>query len=62
MLDFLRNTLVPQGTISPEDIDLMTVTDDVNEAICVVKSMMQRNAREIAIARKPHRIWFLGEH
>lgn len=33
MIDFLRNTLVARGTISPGDIDLLTLTDDPQEAV-----------------------------
>ena len=33
LLDWLRQAAVAHGTISPHDIDLMTVTDDVDEAV-----------------------------
>ena len=32
MLDWVRTTLLSEGKISPEDLDLFTVTDDVEEA------------------------------
>jgi len=33
MLDWFRNTLVPEGTISPEDLDLLTVLDDPQDVL-----------------------------
>ncbi len=33
LVDWLRTSLVPRGLISPEDVDLFHVTDDVAEAV-----------------------------
>src|SRR5438270_6680625 len=33
LLDWVRNTVVPSGRISPNDLDLVTLTDDVGEAV-----------------------------
>ena len=33
LLAWLRDTLVPQGLISPEDLELFQVTDDVDDAV-----------------------------
>jgi len=33
LLDWFKNTLVTRGTISPEDLDLMTVLDDPEEIV-----------------------------
>ena len=33
MVDWIRGTLLANAYISPEDLDLMTVTDDVDEAV-----------------------------
>ena len=33
MRDFIRDTMMAQQTISPEDLDILKVTDDVDEAI-----------------------------
>lgn len=61
MLDFVEGTLVREGTISPEDIRLLTVTDSVDEAMAAIERMASARAEEIGRARKPGRLWFLGE-
>ena len=33
MINWARNTLEKEGFISPGDIELMTLTDDVDEAV-----------------------------
>ena len=33
LLDWLRDTAAARGTISPGDLDLLTLTDDVDEAV-----------------------------
>jgi uncharacterized protein (TIGR00730 family) len=38
LLDWLSGTLEAQGYISPGDIDLMTVTDDVDEAVAHIEA------------------------
>jgi uncharacterized protein (TIGR00730 family) len=38
LTEWIRSTMVPAGTISPADMDLFTVTDDVAEAIAVIQS------------------------
>jgi uncharacterized protein (TIGR00730 family) len=38
LLDWVRSTLVPTGTINEADLDLVTVTDDVAEAIGVIQA------------------------
>ena len=37
LLDWLRQTAAAAGTISPVDIDLLHLTDDVDEAVRVVR-------------------------
>ena len=37
LLDWIRGTLVEHGTVSPKDLDLITVTDDVAEAVRVIQ-------------------------
>lgn len=42
--DFVRKSLIEGGTISPEDIDLVTVTDDPDEAIAIIaRAEAERN-------------------
>ena len=41
------------GTISPEDLDLMLVTDDVNECVNHIKTAIQRFGLEYEKRFKP---------
>jgi len=56
MIEFIRKTLVEQGTIDPQDVDLLTVTDDLDEAERVMRSGA---AMFDVIAQRPMRV--LGE-
>jgi uncharacterized protein (TIGR00730 family) len=38
LVSWIRDTAAAQGTISPGDLDLVTVTDDVAEAIAVIQA------------------------
>ncbi|WP_346621996.1 TIGR00730 family Rossman fold protein [Blastococcus montanus] len=38
LLGWIRDTMVAEGTISPGDLDLVTVTDDVAEAVSVIQA------------------------
>jgi uncharacterized protein (TIGR00730 family) len=38
LLDWVRSTMAETGTISPPDVDLLTVTDDIGEAIALIQS------------------------
>jgi hypothetical protein len=38
LLDWVRSTLVPSGTISPADLELVTLTDDVTEVVRVIQA------------------------
>ena len=38
LLDWIRTTPATQGMINPADIDLLTVTDDVEEAVTFIKA------------------------
>jgi uncharacterized protein (TIGR00730 family) len=42
LLDWLRDTVAAQGKISPRDLDMLSVTDDVDEAV----SLMVAGVRE----------------
>jgi uncharacterized protein (TIGR00730 family) len=48
MLDWLRGELLDDGFISPEDVDLLSVTDDVGEAVEVVVSSYERRSAQAA--------------
>jgi predicted Rossmann-fold nucleotide-binding protein len=46
------------GTISPEDEDMLCITDDMDEGLEFLQSMIEKHAPK----RKPFRArWFLGE-
>ncbi|MHB8470960.1 MAG: LOG family protein, partial [Gaiellaceae bacterium] len=36
LLDWIRDRLLPAGTVSPADLDLLSVTDDPAEAVRIV--------------------------
>jgi uncharacterized protein (TIGR00730 family) len=36
LVDWIRNTMVPSGKISPEDPDLLHLTDDPEEAVRII--------------------------
>jgi uncharacterized protein (TIGR00730 family) len=58
MLDFVQETMVNQGTISPPDIGHFLVTDSPEVAI----EHIQKAARRMGVApKKPKRWWILGE-
>ncbi|RMH14025.1 MAG: TIGR00730 family Rossman fold protein [Planctomycetota bacterium] len=40
MFDFLRDKLIAEATISPEDLDLFTLTDSVDEAMECIRSAL----------------------
>lgn len=61
MIDYLRDTLLAAGTISPEDLDLLVLTDSPDEAAEVIHRASHANSEAIARARQPSRWWFLGE-
>ena len=49
LVDWLRGTMLDRGTIAPGDLDLFTVTDDVAEAVEVVKG----GHRAPSMAKRP---------
>jgi len=59
LLDFARGTLLANGTISPEDIDLLRLTDDLGELRSVLEGAVAANAA--AWSRVPRRRRILGE-
>ena len=59
LLDFLRGTLVREGTIAPEDLDLLTPTDSPEEMAGLVYRALEANRK--AIVARPRRRRMLGE-
>ncbi|MCX5703224.1 MAG: TIGR00730 family Rossman fold protein [Candidatus Omnitrophica bacterium] len=43
MLDWLRNTVLKNGNISKDDLDIFTVVDDPKDAAKVIKKFYQKN-------------------
>ena len=53
MIDWIKGEMLPDGMISPEDLDLLYVTDDLEEAVRTVLECYERNcAEDVAEARK----------
>lgn len=59
MFDFFRDRMLANGTISPGDVNLLTLTDSPEEAIDRIKAGVAENYG--TIARRPKRSWLLGE-
>ena len=45
LLDWIRSTMAATGTISPADLDLLTVTDDVAEVVAAIHASDAGRAR-----------------
>jgi uncharacterized protein (TIGR00730 family) len=56
LVGFMRETLQRVGTISPEDLDLLTITDSPDEAMAAVRQGLEADGMT---ARRPIRV--LGE-
>jgi len=41
VVEWLRTTLVDAGTISPHDLELLTVTDDLDEMLRVIRACVE---------------------
>jgi uncharacterized protein (TIGR00730 family) len=47
LLDWIRATMLDEGKISPEDLNLLVVTDDVEEAVTVIVDCFNEQCYEI---------------
>jgi uncharacterized protein (TIGR00730 family) len=47
MLDWIRNELLADGMISPEDVELLHVTDDPDDAVALVLSCYDRRCADM---------------
>jgi uncharacterized protein (TIGR00730 family) len=53
LLDWIRDRALAEGTVSPEDLELLTVTDDPAEAVeCVLERYLERNHDSPHTSRK----------
>ncbi len=59
LLDFIKDRQLAQGTISPEDLSLLPLTDDPKEAMSIVRRELQKAAA--AHKPAPRKRWWLGE-
>jgi hypothetical protein len=48
LLDWVRDTLVPAGTISEKDLDIITLTDDLDAAIAEISACYDGQSKRIA--------------
>ncbi|WP_433245061.1 TIGR00730 family Rossman fold protein [Streptosporangium sp. CA-135522] len=47
LLDWIKNTLVSSGKISPADVDLIQLTDDVDEAVRIIADADRNRAERL---------------
>ena len=47
LVDFIENTMIDEGVISPEDLDLFVVTDDLDEVVTSICSSIEEQIQEI---------------
>jgi len=48
LLDWIRDSALPEGTVSPADLELLTVTDDPEDAVrCVLGRYAQRDGSNV---------------
>jgi uncharacterized protein (TIGR00730 family) len=44
LIEWIRSTMLPAGTISEADLELLTITDDVEEVLSVIREAEARAA------------------
>jgi hypothetical protein len=59
LLGFLRDRMVPEGTITAPELDILTVTDDPGEAVARILASDEKMRQ--ARPRHPRPRWALGE-
>jgi uncharacterized protein (TIGR00730 family) len=52
MIDWIKGEMLPDGMISPEDLDLLHVTDDLDQAVQIILECLEENGAEIPAERK----------
>jgi predicted Rossmann-fold nucleotide-binding protein len=60
LTDFLRGTLLKEGTIDPADMDIFLVTDSPGEAVDHVRDFAMK-AFGLTYGPRLRRRWYLGE-
>jgi len=62
MMDFIRQRMREEGTISPADVDIMTITDSPEEAMDRIAAAAERKFGFRWVTRKqPKKAWYLFE-
>jgi uncharacterized protein (TIGR00730 family) len=51
LLDWIRGTVLPNGMVSPPDLDLVHLTDDVDEAVAVIRASISDSEPKEAAER-----------
>ncbi len=62
LLDFVRDTMMAEKTISPTDLDALTVTDDPEEALAALRRGVQDSSEAGRWKSAPRPSVVLGEH
>ncbi len=60
LMDFIKGTLLEEGAVSPQDLDILLCTDSIDEAAAFIADSAQRRFG-FTWRKKPRRSWFLGE-
>jgi len=53
LLDWLRDVVLAEGKISPEDLDLVTLTDDIDEAVAIMAAGREGHAKHLDRPKQP---------
>ncbi len=56
LLDWVKNTMVREGMISPADLDLFHVTDDPEDALAHIVAFHEKQARPVGERRERNRL------
>ena len=60
LLDFIRNTLLKEQTIDPEDLDKLIVTDSPEEAAQIIRDTAIKRFG-VSYGQVYKKRWYLGE-
>jgi uncharacterized protein (TIGR00730 family) len=55
LLAWVHDTLLPGGMVSPEDLELLTVTDDTAQAVKLVVDCYERRCAHVDNPHEPHK-------
>jgi uncharacterized protein (TIGR00730 family) len=52
LINWIRGTVLPAGKISPADLDLLSITDDVDEVVSLINASAQQLSEQEAIEQR----------